>query len=30
MGILLVALCILAAIWIVVLWGSRYFGSRDA
>ena len=30
MEILLIALCVLAAIWIVVLWGSRYFGSRDA
>ena len=30
MTILLIALCILVVIWIVVLWGSRYFGSRDA
>ena len=29
MEILLIALCVLAAIWIVVLWGSRYFGTRD-
>ena len=26
--ILAVALGILAAIWIIVLWGSQYFGSR--
>jgi hypothetical protein len=28
MGILVAAVCVLAAIWIVVLWGSRYFGPR--
>jgi hypothetical protein len=26
MGVLLVAVGFFAAIWIVVLWGSRYFG----
>ncbi len=27
-GILLAAVIIFAAIWIVVLWGSRYFGPQ--
>jgi hypothetical protein len=27
-GILLLAVCVLAAIWFVVLWGSRYFGPQ--
>jgi hypothetical protein len=27
-GILLMAACVFAAIWIVVLWGSRYFGPQ--
>jgi hypothetical protein len=26
--VLAVAAAVLAAIWIVVLWGSRYFGPR--
>jgi hypothetical protein len=29
MQTLLIGLCIYAAIWIVVLWGARYFGPRD-
>jgi len=28
MQILIVAICTLAAIWVVVLWGSRYIGPR--
>lgn len=28
MEILLVAVVVLASIWIIVLWGSRYFGPR--
>jgi hypothetical protein len=28
MQILLVAFCTLAAIWLVVLWGSRYLGPQ--
>jgi hypothetical protein len=28
MQILLIAACTLAVIWIIVLWGSRYFGPR--
>jgi hypothetical protein len=28
MEILLIAFGVLAAVWIVVLWGSRYFGPR--
>jgi hypothetical protein len=27
-GILLLAACVFAAIWLVVLWGSRYFGPQ--
>ena len=27
---LIIGFCILAGIWIVVLWGARYFGPRDA
>jgi len=27
-GILILAICVIAAIWIVVLWGSRYFGPQ--
>lgn len=27
-GILLAAAIIFAAIWLVVLWGSRYFGPQ--
>jgi len=26
---LVIALCFFATIWLVVLWGSRYFGPRD-
>ncbi len=26
--ILAVAACVLASIWIIVLWGSRYFGPQ--
>jgi len=28
MAILVVSLCMLAAIWVVVLWGSRYLGPQ--
>jgi hypothetical protein len=28
MEILVVAVVVLASIWIIVLWGSRYFGPR--
>jgi hypothetical protein len=28
MQILLVSFCTLAAIWLVVLWGSRYLGPQ--
>jgi hypothetical protein len=28
MQILLIAACTLAIVWIIVLWGSRYFGPR--
>lgn len=28
MQILLIAACTLAVVWIIVLWGSRYFGPR--
>jgi cell division septal protein FtsQ len=28
MQILLIAFCTLAAIWLVVLWGSRYLGPQ--
>jgi hypothetical protein len=28
MQILVVSLCMLAAIWVVVLWGSRYLGPQ--
>jgi len=28
MQVLLLAAGVLAAVWIVVLWGSRYFGPR--
>jgi hypothetical protein len=28
MGILVFAACTLAVVWIIVLWGSRYFGPR--
>ena len=28
MEILLVAVAVLASIWIIVLWGSRYFGPQ--
>jgi hypothetical protein len=28
MQILLVAFCSLAAIWLIVLWGSRYLGPQ--
>ena len=27
--VLVTALAVLAAIWILVLWGSRYFGPAD-
>ena len=27
-GILVAALIVIAAIWVVVLWGSRYFGPQ--
>jgi hypothetical protein len=27
-GILVAALIVIAAIWAVVLWGSRYFGPQ--
>jgi len=27
---LIIALCFLATIWILVLWGSRYFGPKDS
>jgi hypothetical protein len=30
MEALFIALGIFAAIWIVVLWGARYFGPRDS
>ena len=30
METLIMGLGIFAAIWIVVLWGARYFGPRDA
>ena len=26
--ILIAAVCVLASIWIIVLWGSRYFGPK--
>jgi hypothetical protein len=29
MEVLLISFGILAAIWIAVLWGARYFGPRD-
>jgi len=29
MGTLLIGVGIFAGIWIVVLWGARYFGPRD-
>jgi hypothetical protein len=29
MEALFIALGLFAAIWIVVLWGARYFGPRD-
>jgi hypothetical protein len=29
MDILLITFGILVAIWIVVLWGARYFGPQD-
>lgn len=28
MQVLLIAAGVLAAVWIIVLWGSRYFGPR--
>jgi len=28
MQILLIAFCMLAAIWLVVLWGSRFLGPQ--
>jgi hypothetical protein len=28
MEVLVAAVCVLASIWIIVLWGSRYFGPR--
>jgi len=28
MQVLLLAAGVLAAVWIIVLWGSRYFGPR--
>ena len=30
METLIIGLGIIAVIWIVVLWGARYFGPRDA
>ena len=27
-GILIAAVCVIAAIWVVILWGSRYFGPQ--
>jgi len=27
-GVIVAALAVFAAIWIVVLWGSRYFGPQ--
>ena len=27
-GILVAAVIVIAAIWLVVLWGSRYFGPQ--
>ena len=30
MNTLLLGLCIYAGIWIIILWGARYFGPRDA
>ena len=29
MGIVIIAFCALAVIWIIVLWGARYFGPPD-
>jgi hypothetical protein len=29
MDILLISFGIFAAIWIIVLWGARYFGPQD-
>jgi hypothetical protein len=26
--ILIAAVCVLASIWVIVLWGSRYFGPK--
>ena len=28
MQVLLIAAGVLASVWIIVLWGSRYFGPR--
>jgi len=30
MELIIIALCFLATIWILVLWGSRYFGPKDS
>ncbi len=27
---LIIAFCFFATIWILVLWGSRYFGPKDS
>ena len=30
MELIIIALCFFVTIWILVLWGSRYFGPRDS